>query len=45
MIITLHHQEQRSFEEIAERMQRSLPAVRKLWQRALERLQKELELP
>jgi RNA polymerase sigma-70 factor (ECF subfamily) len=45
LVITLHHQEQRSFEEIAEQMQRSLPAVRKLWQRALERLQQELELP
>jgi RNA polymerase sigma-70 factor (ECF subfamily) len=45
LVITLHHQEQRSFEEIAEQMQRSLPAVRKLWQRALERLQNELELP
>ena len=45
LIIALHHREQRSFEEIADQMQRSLAAVRKLWQRAIERLQKELELP
>lgn len=44
-VITLHHQEQRSFEEIAERMQRSVAAVRKLWARALDRLQQELEVP
>jgi|SRR6516225_5444722 RNA polymerase sigma-70 factor (ECF subfamily) len=44
LVVTLHHKEQRSFEEIADQMQRTVAAVRKLWQRAIERLQKELEI-
>jgi RNA polymerase sigma-70 factor (ECF subfamily) len=44
-IILLRYQEQRPFEEIARLLQRSSNAVRKLWARALGRLQKELEAP
>jgi RNA polymerase sigma-70 factor (ECF subfamily) len=44
-VIVLRHQEQRSFEEIAQLMQRSQQAARKLWSRAVERLQQELETP
>lgn len=42
-VIQLRYREERSFEAIAEMMQRSPNAVRKLWGRAIERLQQELE--
>ena len=41
-VIELRYQEDRSFEEIGQRMQRSAEAARKLWARAVERLQNEL---
>ncbi len=44
-ILILRYQEERSFEEIAGVMQRSVNAVRKLWARAIERLQEEWEAP
>jgi len=44
-VVTLRYQEGRPFAEIAERMQRSENAVRKLWFRAIERLQQELGTP
>jgi RNA polymerase sigma-70 factor (ECF subfamily) len=44
-VIQLRYREERSFEEIAEAMQRTQNAVRKLWARAIERLQQELEAP
>lgn len=44
-VIHLRYREERSFEEIAASMQRSQNAVRKLWSRAIERLQHELEAP
>lgn len=40
-VLRLRYQEERSFEEIAVRMNRSANAVRKLWARALERLHEE----
>jgi RNA polymerase sigma-70 factor, ECF subfamily len=42
-VIQLRYREERSFEAIAESMQRSQNAVRKLWSRAIERLQQELD--
>lgn len=42
-VLLLRHQEERSFEEIAEVMGRSANAVHKLWARAVERMQQELE--
>jgi RNA polymerase sigma-70 factor (ECF subfamily) len=42
-IIVWRYQEHRSFEEIANRMNRSETAVRKLWARAVERLQQEMK--
>jgi RNA polymerase sigma-70 factor (ECF subfamily) len=42
-VLTLRYQEERSFAEIGQRMQRSPEAARKLWVRAVERLQRELE--
>jgi len=42
-VVTLRYQEGRSFEEIAAIMQRSENAVRKLWFRAVERLELELD--
>lgn len=42
-VIELRHREERSFEAIAELMERSQNAVRKLWSRAIERLQQELD--
>jgi RNA polymerase sigma-70 factor (ECF subfamily) len=42
-VITLRYQEDLSFEEIGGRMQRSAEAARKLWWRAIERLQDEME--
>jgi RNA polymerase sigma-70 factor, ECF subfamily len=44
-VITLRYREERSFEEIGQLMQRSADAARKLWARAVERLQDELEAP
>jgi RNA polymerase sigma-70 factor (ECF subfamily) len=42
-VITLRYREDRSFEEIGQLLQRSPEAARKLWWRAVERLQQELE--
>jgi RNA polymerase sigma-70 factor (ECF subfamily) len=42
-VIELRYQDGRSFSEIAEALGRSENAVRKLWFRAIERLQQELE--
>jgi RNA polymerase sigma-70 factor (ECF subfamily) len=42
-VITLRNQERREFEEIGRLMQRSTDAARRLWSRAIERLQHELE--
>jgi RNA polymerase sigma-70 factor (ECF subfamily) len=44
-VIHLRYREERSFEAIADLMQRSPNAVRKLWARAIEALQHELETP
>ncbi len=44
-VVRLRYREERSFEEIAEIMERSQNAVRKLWARAIERLQQEMEKP
>ena len=42
-VIQLRYHEERSFETIAELMERSPNAVRKLWSRAIERLQLEMD--
>jgi RNA polymerase sigma-70 factor (ECF subfamily) len=42
-VLLLRHQGELSFEEIGRRMNRSANAVRKLWARAVERLQEEWE--
>jgi RNA polymerase sigma-70 factor (ECF subfamily) len=42
-VVRLRYMEQRSFQEIAQLLGRSENAVRKLWLRAIERLQDELE--
>jgi RNA polymerase sigma-70 factor (ECF subfamily) len=44
-VVVYRYREGRSFEEIAELMQRSANAVRKLWFRAVERLQQQMENP
>src|SRR5262245_39448693 len=44
-VILLRYQEQLTFEEVGRRMQRSAEAARKLWWRALVRLQEALENP
>jgi RNA polymerase sigma-70 factor (ECF subfamily) len=44
-VLKLRHEEDCSFQEIAERMGRSANAVHKLWARAVERLQEEMESP
>jgi RNA polymerase sigma-70 factor (ECF subfamily) len=44
-VILWRYQEHRSFEEIAARLDRSIPAVRKLWARALDRLQQQMKGP
>ena len=44
-VIRLRYQEERPFEEIARSMGRTENAVQKLWLRAVERLQKELQTP
>jgi RNA polymerase sigma-70 factor (ECF subfamily) len=45
LVLVLRYQERCRFEEIARRMGRTANAVRKLWGRAIERLQAELEVP
>jgi RNA polymerase sigma-70 factor (ECF subfamily) len=42
-VIRLRHQDHLSFGEIAARLERSEVAVRKIWSRAIERLQQELD--
>jgi len=44
-VLHLRYREGYAFEPIAQRMQRSANAVRKLWARAIERLREELEAP
>src|SRR5262245_46125324 len=44
-VLRLRHEEERSFQEIADVMGRSPNAVHKLWARAVERLQQELDNP
>jgi RNA polymerase sigma-70 factor (ECF subfamily) len=44
-VITLRYQEERSFEEIGRVLQRTPNGARKLWLRAVERLQHELDAP
>jgi RNA polymerase sigma-70 factor (ECF subfamily) len=44
-VLRLRHEEELSFKEIAEVMGRSPQAVHKLWARAVERLQQDLENP
>jgi RNA polymerase sigma-70 factor, ECF subfamily len=44
-VITLRNQERREFEEIGRLMERSPDAARRLWSRAIERLQQEMERP
>jgi RNA polymerase sigma-70 factor (ECF subfamily) len=44
-VITLRYLDERSFEEIGQRMGRSADAVRKLWVRAMARLRQEWEGP
>jgi RNA polymerase sigma-70 factor (ECF subfamily) len=44
-VILWRYREERSFEEIGQLLQRSPEAARKLWARAIERLQQELETP
>jgi RNA polymerase sigma-70 factor, ECF subfamily len=44
-VLVLRHWQQLRFEDVAARMRRSPGAVRMLWTRALERLQRELERP
>jgi RNA polymerase sigma-70 factor (ECF subfamily) len=44
-VLQLRHEEELSFKEIAEVMGRSPQAVHKLWARAVERLQQDLENP
>jgi RNA polymerase sigma-70 factor (ECF subfamily) len=42
-VILLRNQARHSFEEVGQRMNRSADAARRLWSRAIERLQEELE--
>ncbi len=44
-VIVLRNQERRDFDEIGPLMERSPDAARRLWSRAIERLQHELESP
>ncbi len=44
-VLALRHEEQLTFEEIGQRMQRTANAARMLWLRAVERLQKEMGGP
>jgi len=41
-VLTLRHEEQLTFEQIGDQMQRTANAARMLWLRAVERLQKEM---
>jgi RNA polymerase sigma-70 factor (ECF subfamily) len=43
LVIMMHHREGLSFEDIAQRMERSVDAVRKLWYRAVRQLRAVLE--
>jgi RNA polymerase sigma-70 factor (ECF subfamily) len=43
-VLLLRHQEELPFEEIARVMGRSPNAVQKLWARAVERMQQELDI-
>lgn len=45
LVLRLRYIERLPFEEVGERMSRSANAVRKLWARAVEKLQEELEAP
>jgi RNA polymerase sigma-70 factor (ECF subfamily) len=45
LVLRLRHEEGRPFEEIGKMMGRSADAARKLWARAVERLQQEWEAP
>ena len=45
LVVTMRYQDQKSFEEIGVLMARSSEAVRKLWWRAIERLQEDLGPP
>ncbi len=45
LVLVLRNQERRSFAEIGQLMERSAEAARRLWSRAIERLQQELEAP
>lgn len=42
-VLTLRHQEERSFAEIGQTLNRTAPAARKLWFRAIERLRQDLK--
>jgi RNA polymerase sigma-70 factor (ECF subfamily) len=44
-VIVLHHRERLPFEEVGRRLGRSAEAARKLWARAVEKLQRNLETP
>jgi RNA polymerase sigma-70 factor (ECF subfamily) len=44
-VLLLRHQEKLAFKEIARRMGREPPAVRKLWSRAIRRMRLEMEKP
>ena len=44
-VVLLRYQEKKTFEEIGQIMGRTPNAARKLWLRAVERLQQELERP
>lgn len=44
-VIVLRNQDRRSFEGIGQVMERSAEAARRLWSRAIEKLQRELEAP
>ncbi len=44
-VLNLRYREERSFDEIAATMNRSPNAVRKLWARAVKRLEEEMEAP
>jgi RNA polymerase sigma-70 factor (ECF subfamily) len=43
-VLALRHEEQLTFEDIGQRMQRTANAARMLWLRAVERLQKEMRV-
>jgi RNA polymerase sigma-70 factor (ECF subfamily) len=44
-VLALRHEQQLTFEEIGQQMQRTANAARMLWLRAVERLQKEMGVP